>query len=484
MQFNLRGILHITALLIIINGLFMLLCLPFSLYYGGGDHQALLISTTICIVFGGVIWLITRSRKELDISKKDGYLIVTLSWITLSFSGALPYYIHGAIPDFTSAFFETMSGYTTTGASVMNDIESVPKGLLFWRSLTHWIGGMGIIVLTLAILPILGIGGMQLFVAESPGPSAQKLHPRIKETAKRLWFIYVILTFVETILLMFGDMDFYDALNHSMSTLSTGGFSTRNASIAAFGAYEQYIIMIFMFIAGTNFVVTYFGLKGNWEKFLNNEEFKTYFFVTLVFIVLVSGIVYGVTDLPAEQSFRDASFQVVSIITTTGFVTADYTAWVPFLTVLFLILMFSGGSAGSTSGAVKVVRQIILFKNSSLEVKRLLHPNAIFPVRLNGKAVSQDIVFNVLAFFLTYLLLFMIGAAIMASLGLDFATAIGASAASIGNIGPGLGGVGPVENFADIPMVGKWVLSVLMLMGRLEIFTVLILLTPYFWRKR
>lgn len=484
MGFNLRGILNICALLVIVNGLFMLLCLPFSFYYGDGDHISILISAGICLFVGLLVWLTTRRRAHFDISKRDGYLIVTMSWLTLSLTGALPYYISEMIPDYTSAFFETMSGYTTTGASVLNDIEGCPKGLLFWRSLTHWIGGMGIIVLTLAILPILGIGGMQLFAAESPGPSAQKLHPRIRETAKRLWLIYVILTLVETVLLMFGDMDFYDALNHSMSTMSTGGFSTKNASMAAFGAYEQYIVIAFMFIAGTNFIVTYYGLKFNWTKVWENEEFKTYGLITLIFMAVVGTVVVIVQDTSVEQSIRDAMFQVVAILTTTGFVTADYTAWTPFVTVLFLCLMFFGGSAGSTSGAVKVVRQIVLFKNSAMEFKRLLHPKAVFPVRLNGKAIQQDIVFNVLAFFLTYLLLFVLGAVIMAFLGMDFDSAIGASAASIGNIGPGLGSVGPISNFADVPQLGKWVLSILMLMGRLEIFTVLILFTPYFWRNR
>ncbi len=484
MGFNLRGIFNICALLVIVNGLFMLLCLPFSLYYGEGDHISILISAGICLVVGLLVWIATKRKAHFDISKRDGYLIVTMSWLTLSLTGALPYYISGMIPDYTSAFFETMSGYTTTGASVLNDIEACPKGLLFWRSLTHWIGGMGIIVLTLAILPILGIGGMQLFAAESPGPSAQKLHPRIRETAKRLWLIYVILTLVETVLLMFGDMGFYDALNHSMSTMSTGGFSTKNASMAAFNAYDQYIVILFMFIAGTNFIVTYYALKFNWSKVWENEEFKTYALITLIFMAVVGTVVVLVQDTSVEQSIRDAMFQVVAILTTTGFVTADYTAWTPFVTVLFLCLMFFGGSAGSTSGAVKVVRQIVLFKNSAMEFKRLLHPKAIFPVRLNGKAIQQDIVFNVLAFFLTYLLLFVLGAVIMAFLGMDFDSAIGASAASIGNIGPGLGSVGPVSNFADVPQIGKWVLSVLMLMGRLEIFTVLILFTPYFWRNR
>jgi len=355
---------------------------------------------------------------------------------------------------------------------------------LFWRSITHWIGGMGIIVLTIAILPILGIGGMQLFVAESPGPSADKLHPRIKETAKRLWAIYVLLTGLQTVLLIVGGMTIFDAINHAMSTVSTGGFSTKNASIAHYESlYIHWIITIFMFVAGVNFTVTYFALKGNFKRLVNNEEFKYYALAAIGSSLMVSVLIYTLNDYSISSAITEGFFMVLAIGTTTGFVTADYTTWTPVVTVIFFWLMFMGASAGSTSGGVKVVRHLVILKNSILELKKLIHPSAIIPVKLNNKAVSNDIVFNVLSFFLLYLIIFIFGAVFMASLGLDFKTAIGASIACIGNIGPGLGDVGPVHSYASIPSVGKWFLSFLMLLGRLELFTVLVLLTPFFWKK-
>ena len=343
---------------------------------------------------------------------------------------------------------------------------------------------MGIIVLTIAILPILGIGGMQLFVAESPGPSADKLHPRIKETAKRLWAIYVLLTGLQTVLLIVGGMTIFDAINHAMSTVSTGGFSTKNASIAHYESlYIHWIITIFMFVAGVNFTVTYFALKGNFKRLVNNEEFKYYALAAIGSSLMVSVLIYTLNDYSISSAITEGFFMVLAIGTTTGFVTADYTTWTPVVTVIFFWLMFMGASAGSTSGGVKVVRHLVILKNSILELKKLIHPSAIIPVKLNNKAVSNDIVFNVLSFFLLYLIIFIFGAVFMASLGLDFKTAIGASIACIGNIGPGLGDVGPVHSYASIPSVGKWFLSFLMLLGRLELFTVLVLLTPFFWKK-
>lgn len=504
---NWKIILNILGLLLMINGLFMLLGLPFSLYFGEGDFQALLMSGGLTVLVGAVCWFLTRKHKK-QLKKRDGYIIVALGWLVMSLSGTLPYILSGTIPDFASAFFETVSGYTTTGASVLTDIEGSPKGILFWRAVTHWIGGMGIIVLTIAILPILGIGGMQLFAAESPGPSTDKLHPRIQETAKRLWLIYFGLTVVETILLELGGMTFYDAVCHSFATVSTGGFSTKNASVAAFDSpFIQYVIIAFMFLSGVNFTLTYFGLKGKLRRVWQNEEFRTYLgMVLLATLVTVVTICLNQGSF-SEQALRDALFQVVAVVTTTGFVTADYTVWSPFITVIFFCLFFTGGSAGSTAGGVKLVRHIIIFKNSTLEFKRLIHPNAIVPVRFNGKAVSQQISYNILAFFIIFLGIFVLGSMVMAIiiegapiLSTDgqlihefasgegemmyrFSTAVGASASCIGNIGPGLGGVGPLQNYAWIPASGKLFLAVEMLIGRLELFTVLILFSPYFWKK-
>ena len=332
-------------------------------------------------------------------------MIVTIGWISMSFIGTLPYIISGNIPSITDAFFETISGFSTTGASILDDIEATHKGILYWRSLTQWIGGMGIIVMTVAILPILGIGGMELFVAEAPGPTSDKLHPRIKETAKRLWGIYVILTGVLFLLLWMGEMSFYEAINHALTTMATGGFSTKNASIAHYNsAYIEYIITFFMFIAGTNYTLLYFGFKGKLSRFWQHEEFKVYAATILGLTLMVFASILYSSSAGIEKAFRDAIFQVVSVITTTGFVSADYTQWTPFVTILFLIMMFLGGSAGSTSGGVKIVRHLTMAKNCFVELRRLLHPRAIIPVKLNGKIVSPNIISHVLVFILIYLI--------------------------------------------------------------------------------
>ncbi len=462
----------------------MLACLPFSIYYNEGDHVAILGAGLITLSSGGLLAWLTHNPTAKELSKKDGYLVVTFGWLVMSFFGTLPYLLSGAIPNITDAFFETMSGYSTTGASILYDIESVHKGILFWRSLTQWIGGMGIIVLTIAILPLLGIGGMQLFVAEAPGISPDKLQPRIKETAKRLWLIYIGLTAAETLLLWVGEMDFYNALNHALTTMATGGFSTKNASITYFSTpYTHYIIIIFMFLAGTNFTITYLALHGEFKKVINNEEFRFYFIFCVAAGLLIAVGILVISNSPVEKTLRNGLFQVVSIITTTGYVTADYTSWPPFITVIFFVLMFFGGSAGSTAGGVKIVRHVVLVKNSILEFKRQIHPTAVIPVRLNKTAVDRDITFNVLAFIMIYISIFALGSIIVAMMGVDFETALGSVATTLGNIGPGIGSVGPIDNFGHMPDQAKWFLSGLMLLGRLELFTVLILFTPYFWRR-
>lgn len=461
----------------------MLLCIPFSLYYGE-DWLTFIYSSGITLLVGLSCWVIGQKESNKELKKRDGYLVVTLGWLMMAFFGTLPYFFSGSIDFFTDAFFETMSGFTTTGASILTDIEGMPKGVLFWRSLTQWIGGMGIIVLTVAILPILGIGGMQLFVAEAPGIGPEKLKPRIKDTAKRLWLIYISLTTLEMILLMLGGMPFFDAINHSLTTMATGGFSIKQDNIAFYdSAYLQYIMVLFMFLAATNFSITYFGFKGKFRKLWDNEEFRIYLLITGLLSVGIGVTIFLLGGTSAERAFRDALFQTVSILTTTGFVSTDYTQWMPFLTMLFFILMFVGGSSGSTAGGVKIVRHIILFKNSFLEMKRQLHPSAVIPVRLNHKAINRDITFHVLAFMMIYFLIFAVGSIGIALTGVDVMTSIGAAATSLGNIGPGLGSVGPVHNFAHMPDASKWILSFLMLLGRLELFTVLMLFTPYFWRQ-
>tara|TARA_B100001287_G_scaffold42053_1_gene31137 strand:- start:2529 stop:3827 length:1299 start_codon:yes stop_codon:yes gene_type:complete len=429
--------------------------------------------------------LSTKSEKNAEIKKRDGYLIVVGGWICMSLFGSLPYVISGSIPNFTDAFFETMSGFTTTGSTILNDIESLPKSILFWRSMTQWIGGMGIIVLTIAVLPLLGIGGMELFVAEAPGPTKDKIHPRIKETAKRLWIIYFGLTCLETIILFFLGLDFFDAINHSLTTTSTGGFSTKQDSIAAFNnPWVEAVIVVFMFIAGTNFTLIYFGLKFKFKKLLNNDEFKWYLTSILVVIFSLSLFHFSILDNTSFiNSFRRIAFQVVSIITTTGYATADYTMWGPFMSFIFFLFLFSGASAGSTSGGIKIVRIVLLIKNSLLEFKRRLHPKAIIPLILNKNTVSGQVTYNLMAFIILYLFIFTVGSLILTFIGVDFLTSVSAVASAIGNVGPGIGSVGPANSFYHLPDIGKWVLSIFMLMGRLELFTVCLLFTPYFWKR-
>lgn len=494
---NYKVITHLMGLLLTVNGGFMLIASLMSAVYKDGVFIQMLLSGSFVILLGAVVMFFTRTHRK-EIQKREGYIVVTFGWIIMSIAGTVPYLFTGAIPNFTNAFFETMSGYTTTGASILNDIESLPEGILFWRSITHWIGGMGIIVLAIAILPLLGIGGMQLFAAEAPGPGGDKLHPRITDTAKRLWLIYVGYTVAETILLQVAGMSFFDAINHSLSTLSTGGFSTKNASVAYWNDNPaiQYIIIIFMFLAGTNFVLSYFAFKGRFSKILKDEEFKLYTVFVLGLTTIAALLIYFYSDPssssithpmvygPFESAWRHGLFQVLAIITTTGFVSADYTLWVPFLTIFFFGLMFLGGSSGSTAGGIKVVRHLIMIKNGIIEFKRTLHPNAILPVRYNRKAVQQPIVFNVLAFFILYMLSFIVGVLVFSWLGLDFDTALGAAASSLGNVGPALGDLGPVDNYGSLPVAAKWWATFLMLLGRLELFTVLILLTPFFWRNR
>ena len=483
------------GLLLLFNGGFMILAALVSGIYQDGVTLEITLAAIVTMFIGVLAMFFTRGHAK-EVNRKEGYIIVTFGWIIMAASGVLPYLFSGAIPDVTNAFFETMSGYTTTGASIIDDIEILPEGILFWRSLTHWIGGMGIIVLAIAILPLLGIGGMQLFAAEAPGPNADKLHPRITDTAKRLWLIYFGYTVAETILLKLAGMSFFDAMNHSLATLSTGGFSTKNASLAYWNNEPliQYIVIFFMFLAGSNFVLSYFAFKGKVQKIIRDEEFKYYTALIVIFSVVVALVIYYKANVPlteyhpmvlgnAESSFRHSLFQVVAVVTTTGFVTADFTAWTPFITVFFFGLMFAGGSAGSTAGGIKIMRHILIIKNGLLEFKRTLHPNAIIPVRFNNKTVTEHVVYNVIGFFVLYMLLFIIGALVLGFLGLDFDSSIGGAASALGNVGPAFGSLSPLNNFNSLPALGKWWCGFLMLAGRLELFTVLILMTPYFWKK-
>tara|TARA_B100001173_G_scaffold312525_1_gene334369 strand:- start:1736 stop:3232 length:1497 start_codon:yes stop_codon:yes gene_type:complete len=495
-KFNYKVILHIIGVLLLFNGGLMLLATMASWLMKDGVTFEMTLSAFMVMILGGFFMLVSRNH-EAQIHKREGYLIVTLGWVMMTITGMTPFVLTDAIQDLPSVFFETMSGYTATGSTILTNIESLPAGILFWRSMTHWIGGMGIIVLAIAILPLLGIGGMQLFTAEAPGPNSDKLHPRITDTAKRLWLIYVSFTFAETLLLYLAGMSLFDAINHAMSTMASGGFSTKNSSLAHWNhlPWVQYIIIVFMFLAGSNFVLSYFAFTGKIKKVFQDDEFlafvkSIFVFSLIVFIVLVTQVDLSKDsfDHPEvwgkiESSLRHSFFQVLAIVTTTGFVTSDYTAWTPFMTIFFFGLMFLGGSAGSTSGGIKVVRHLLMIKSGFLEFKRALHPNAIIQSRYNGKVVSKEIIGNILGFLILYMISFIIGSLVFGLMGLDFENAIGVAASSLGNVGPAIGDFGPASNYSELPAFGKYWSSFLMLMGRLELFTVLILFTPFFWKK-
>ncbi|NOU61177.1 TrkH family potassium uptake protein [Marinifilum sp. JC070] len=475
-------IFNILGKLLVGESFFLFLSLLVSLIYQENDSAAFLNAGLITFAVGTFSYLISKGVKK-DLGKREGYIIVSLVWVVFSIFGCLPYLFSGAIPSVTDAFFETMSGFTTTGSSILNNIEELPHGILFWRSLTQWMGGMGIIVMFLAILPTLGIGGRELFVAEVPGPAPDKLTPRIKETARNLWGLYMLFTAVETIMLYAGGMTFFDAINHSLTTMATGGYSTKQASVGFYTSpYIQYTIIFFMFVAGTNFTLSYGMITGRFTKVFKDEEFRFYTLVVLFFAFVITLGLIAAGHVTGEQAFRDALFTVVSIITTTGYATADYLLWTPFLGMLIFVLFFVGGSAGSTGGGVKVVRILLLFKNSFYELKRLVHPNAVIPIRYNSKVVDQKTVTNILAFFVFYILIFMMSAVLMSFWTSDIYSAFSAVATTLGNVGPGFGEIGPMENFYHLPDLAKWFLAFLMMLGRLELFTVLVLFSPSFWK--
>ena len=478
-----KFILSAFGLALMFESAFMLMCAGISVIYQEPDRNAFLYSFAITLLTGGLCWLLNR-KGEKEALKRESFIVVTAVWVVMSVFGALPYLFSGAIPGFSDAFFETISGFTTTGASVINDIETLPHGILFWRSITHLIGGMGIIVLAVAILPYFGFGGMQLYNAEAAGVVNEKLHPKITRTAKSLWGIYVLLVGLETIFLMLGGMPLFDALCHSFGTIASGGFSTKNDSVAGYSPYIQYVIIVFMLFAGTNFALFYFLGKGNWKKFVRNAELKVYLSLVGITSAVIAVTLILLDHAPTEESIRAALFQVASIITSTGFVTADYTAWHPYLVFIVFMLMFSGACVGSTSGGIKLFRHMILFKNTRIEFKKMTHPNAVIPLKIGKKSVSSEVVYKVLAFLMLYAAVCAVGVFSLTLVGMDIESAAGAVATSMGGIGPGLGTVGPVNNFFAVPVAGKWILSFLMLLGRLELFSVLILFSPNFWRLK
>jgi trk system potassium uptake protein TrkH len=464
----------------LIIGGFFAIPLAFSFYYQDGLQLIFTLQMAGIIFLGLVFRLFSKRATELTL--REGFLTVTLSWVTLSLFGSVPFMASGFVPNFTDAFFETMSGFTTTGASILANIEALPKSLLLWRNMTQWLGGMGVIALAVAILPFLGVGGVQLFKAEVPGPIKDKISPRISETAKLLWGVYLIFTLAETILLMLGGLSFFESLCTTFGTMATGGFSPKNASIAAYpSAYVHYVITFFMFMAGVNFSLHYWALRGKIRFHFSNPEFR--FFTGVISFacvsVLVARLVHG--EILSEELFRSTLFQTISIVTTTGFVTSNYEKWPMVSQILLLSLMFIGGCTSSTGGGIKNVRIQILFKYLGSEMKKIFHPHGVFPVKIGSRPVSESIVSNVIGFVALYILIFFSGVVAMTAVGLDMQTSVGAVAATLGNVGPGLGAVGPADNYSHVPFLGKWVLSFLMMTGRLEIFTVLVIFTRHFW---
>jgi len=481
---HLRVITRFVAILVFSLGISMSAPLLVSLIYGDGSTQALIASMLITSSVGLLLFLFTRNQENNQLNHRDGIAIVSFGWVMAGLFGTLPYLLSGAIPDFTNAYFESVSGFTTTGATVLADIESLPKGILLWRSQTQWFGGMGIIVFSIAILPFLGVGGMQLYKAEIPSPVVDKLKPRISETAKTLWKVYVLITVMEIGLLLAGGMSLFDAVSHAFCTMPTGGFSTKNASIAHFNSlYFDCVFILFMLFAGINFSLHYRLIKGDLKVFGKDSECRTFLILVGIFIVIITLDIHGAVYDSLAKAFRYAAFQVGSIITTTGFVTADYEKWPALSQLILLICMFLGAMAGSTGGGMKTMRVMLLLRHGYQQVFRIIHPHAVTTVKLGGKPVPQDVLSSVWGFFILYLGLFVVATLVMAGLGLDMISAIASVAATIGNIGPGLGIVGPTKQYLLIPEAGKWVLVFCMLLGRLEIYTVIVLLTPEFWRK-
>lgn len=486
-DFNFRLIARIIGSLLFIESVLLLAMSFIPLIYGESDARYFLISGGIGLLLAGVL-LLLGLKAQPTLSKREGSVIVTFTWVMFAAIGMLPFWLSGSIPSVTDAYFETMSGFTTTGASILNNIEALSHGMLLWRSLTHWMGGLGIIVISLALLPLFGYNGMQLFAAESSGPTKDKIHPKINETAKRLFLIYMALNIAETVLLKFGGMSWFDAVCHSLSTVATGGFSTKQASIGYWNSpYIEYIVTLFMILSGINFSLYYFAFKHKFERIIDNEELKAYliFLFSVAVIIFISLIDFSAipTFNALEKSFRDSLFTVASIMTTTGFVTVDYMSWKTFTWMILIILMITGASAGSTTGGIKMVRIVIVAKYCYYEFKQIIHPNAVLPVRYNGHVVKEDVITKILAFVILYLTTIAIGVLVLAASGMEFQESISALISSLSCMGPALGSVGPMGNYANIPEFSKWFLSFIMLVGRLELFTVLLLFTPTFWRK-
>ncbi len=482
---NKRAVFHLVSYMTLVIGVAMVLCAGISFAYDEPLRMQLdlIYSGAIAIVCASVVGFSTRG--EINLSRRDGFGIVTFGWISATLFGSLPYLFSGVISHPVSAVFETMSGFTTTGASVLSNLEEIPRGIHFWRALTHWFGGMGVLVLCVAILPFLGVGGMQIYRAEMPGPSKDRLTPRIATTAKLLWGVYALMTVAEAVLLKFvGGMDWFDSFCHAFGTMATGGFSTRSASVGAFdSAVIDAIITVFMFMAGVNFSLHYYALTGKPQRYFQDPEFRFYAIFLFAAILFLTFNIWMDDWGAFSRCFRDAAFTATSIITTTGFGTADFDRWPDASRLLLVVMMFMGGCAGSTGGGMKIVRVFILFKKMLRELKLFMRPSSVIQMKLGGKPVEQEIISHIAAFFAIFMLIFSVGSIVMTFFTPDLVSAFTSVVATLGNIGPGLNAVGVTQNFSGIPPLGQAVLTFFMLLGRLELYTVLILFLPSYWKR-
>jgi trk system potassium uptake protein len=480
---NWRHMAGLLGLLLLFIGLSMLFPLGFSLYYRDSGLVPLFWSSNIVVVLGLLLYFLFRKHKAAGINHREGMFIVAAAWISSSLMGSLPFMLGGFMTP-TDAIFESFSGFTTTGASILTNIEELPPGILMWRSFTHWLGGMGIIVLSLAILPFLGVGGMQLYKAEVSGPSPDKLKPRIRDTAMILWKVYVFFTLILIVLLLLGGLSFFDSLCQTFGTVATGGFSNRNASIAHFdSAYVDWVITGFMFLCGVSFALHYKLLTGKIGDVWKSPELRFFSFVVFFLILLSTIFTYLYSYDTFSQSLRYSSFQIVSIITSTGFVTYDYLLWPALVQLILLFCMFMGGCAGSTAGGIKCMRVMLLLKMAYRELFRIVHPHAVRQVKMGKALVKDDVLNGIVGFIIIYLNLMIISSLVIAAMGVDFVTSLTSVLACISNIGPGFGQVGPAFNYSFLPDPAKWLLSLCMVLGRLEIYTIIVLMIPEFWRK-
>ncbi len=479
---NWRIIARIFSLLLILEGICMLVSAGVSFIFKEPAASSFMYSALITIVTGVIVFSPLRNEEKIT-GKKEGYIIITGGWILFAAFGTLPFLFSHSADNFTDAFFESMSGFTTTGATIFSDVESLPHGILFWRSLTQWMGGLGIIFISLYVLPVFKTIFIQLPAGEFSGQPSDKIHPRIKDVAKRLFSIFALITFIEVALLIAGGVPLFDSVCLSFSTMSTGGFSTLNNGVTSFaGSYVIIVMTIFMFIAGLNMTLIYFGITGNYRKILNNE-FYFYIGLSVIFMAVVSVILAFKPEISTGKAILEGSFHVISIITTTGFYIQDHQLWGNIIIMIFFVIMFTGGTNGSTSGGIKIVRLLLVTKNSRQELKRLLHPNAFIPVRLDQKVVPQSTIFNLLVFITLYFLVICASSLVFSFMEYDLITSFSTSASMLANIGPSLGSFGPFTNYSSMPVFGKWFMSVLMLFGRLELLTVMILFTRSFYSR-